>query len=419
MSVTGLKGDLSMVGQPLAHSVMLARQPVFDRERRVHAYELLYRSAGADRAVFDDGTHATAHVAITALLDIGLDRIVQGRQACINVTRDLLVSRQALALPPSKVILELLEHETVDSELVDAVREFRARGYRFALDDFSYKPGWEPLVEQASLVKLDVLDLGLERVAEHMQWLQRYDVSILAEKVETEAEFEALRTLGCDFFQGYFFARPNIVRGSRLPSNKLAALRLLALLRDPATDLDQVADLVAQDPSLSYRLIRLVNSAAMGLANRVTSVPRAVAYLGLDAVRRWVSLTTIIGMSDKSEELIRLTLIRARMTELLAARLPRCDPDIGFTVGLFSTLDAFMEQPMEEVLGQLRLTPETNAALLDQSGRHGEVLRAVKAYEQGDWESACARAQPLTQGDLGGIYTEAVRWAHAAVFEGI
>jgi len=398
---------------------MVARQPIFDRSRNVQAYELLFRSSDTDKANVSDGNQATAHVVITALMDIGLHRLVQERQACINMTRDLLVSRAALALPADKVILEILEDVEVDAELVAAVHDMAARGYRFALDDFSYDPRWEPLVEAARFIKLDVQDLSLEQVEEHIERLHNYNVQIVAEKVETEAQYQALRAMGCDFFQGYFFARPSVVRGARLPSNKLAALRLLAALRDPNTDLAQVSELVAQDPSLSYRLIRFINSAAIGLATRVTSVKRAVTYLGLDAVRRWVSLTTIMRTRDKSEELIRVTLIRARMTELLCARLPRCDADVGFTVGLFSTLDAFMEQPMEDVIRQLRLSPEINSALLHCKGRHGKALLAVIAYERGDWDEACTHAPGVSQGVLGGLYAAAVRWAHGAVFESL
>lgn len=419
MSILRFGRDATAVDRPPAYGVMVARQPIFDRSRNVQAYELLYRSGSLHQANVSDGNQATANVVITSLLDIGLKRLVQERQACINMTRDLLVSRAALALPADKVILEVLEDVEVDAELIAAVRDFSDRGYRFALDDFSYDPSWEPLVEMARFVKLDVQELSLDQVEAHIERLHNYDVQIVAEKVETEAQYQALRAMGCDFFQGYFFARPNVVHGSRLPSNKLAALRLLAVLRNSNTDLEQVAELVSQDPSLSYRLIRFINSAAIGLATRVTSVRRAVAYLGLDAVRRWVSLTTIMRTRDKSEELIRVTLIRARMMELLCARLPRCDADTGFTVGLFSTLDVFMEQSMDEVVQQLRLTPEINSALLHCKGRHGKALLAVLAYERGDWEDACTHAEAVSQGVLGGIYAAAVRWAHGAVFESL
>lgn len=395
---------------------MVARQPIFDRSRNVAAYELLYRADSLEHANVRDGDQATAHVVITSLLDIGLQNLVQNRAAFINVTRDLLVGGGLLALPADKVVLEIVESTQVDDDLVHAVHDLATQGYRFALDDFSYQPHWQPLIELAQVVKLDVMALSPAQIEEHVAMLRRYDLKILAEKVETDEQYEFLNDLGCDYFQGYFFARPNIVVGSRLPSNKLAALRLLALVQDPETSVAEVTELVAQDPSLSYRLIRFVNSAAVGLPATVTSVQRAVAYLGLEAIRRWVSLTTIATVPDKNAELIRMTLIRARMAEQLSELTPRCDGDIGFTVGLFSTLDALMDQPMEDILPQLRLTDELNDALLNREGPHGDVLNAVLAYERGAWQEASALAENASEAQLSQLYMKAVQWTHEAVF---
>ena len=399
-----------------ASNVMVARQPIFDRSRNVAAYELLYRADHGEHANVVNGDQATAHVVVTSLLDIGLQHLVQNRAAFINATRELLVSDGALALPPERVVLEIVEDTRVDDELLQAVQRLAMQGYRFALDDFSYQPHWQPLIELAQVVKLDVLALSPGQLEEHVALLRRYDLKILAEKVETDEQFEFLNDLGCDYFQGYFFARPNIVVGSRLPGNKLAALRLLALVQDPETSVAEVTELIAQDPSLSYRLVRFVNSAAVGLPATVTSVQRAVAYLGMDAIRRWVSLTTIANIQDKNAELIRMTLIRARMAELLSDGTPRCSPDVGFTVGLFSTLDALMDQPLREILPQLRLTEELNSALMHGEGPHGQVLEAVRAYERGAWQQAASLAGNVSRTQLADLYMKALQWTQDAVF---
>ncbi len=406
---------------PVATHVMVARQPIFDRQRRVHGYELLYRGDphGGDQlneAVIADGDEATAHVVTAALMDIGLDRIVQRDPAYINVTRDFIVSRAALALPPERVVLEILEDVKVDATLIDAARELALMGYRLALDDFVLAPCWEPLLEIASVVKLDVLALGPDEVARHVAALSPYGVRLLAEKVESLSDFDALHAAGCDYFQGYFFARPNLVSGSRPPGNRLATLRLLSRLQDPAISIEQITDLVSQDPALSYRLMRFINSAAVSLPRRVTSIHRAVVLIGLEAVKRWVSLAALSRVEDKHAELLQLTLTRARMMELVCALDPRNDPSAGFTVGLFSTLDAFMDQPLARVLAQLPLAQEVTSALLRGEGSYGRALLTVLAYERGQWDRACRAAESIAADDLASHYTEAVQWARTATY---
>ncbi len=402
--------------QSPASTVMVARQPIFDRAHSLHGYELLYRGDELDHAEVHDGEYATAHVVTAALMDIGLDRLVAQDTAYINVTHDFLVSGAALTLPPERVVLEILEDVVVDDALVRSVRELALMGYRLALDDFVLAPRWQPLIEWTTIIKLDVLALGSEEVARHVEHLAPLGVKLLAEKVETHGQYKALLELGCDYFQGYFFARPNIITGSRLPANRLATLRLLSTLHDPSTTIEQVTDLVAQDPGLSYRLMRFINSAAVGLPKRVTSVHRAVVYIGLDAVKRWVSLTAIARADDKHAELLLLTLTRARMTEQLCALLPDHDAGTAFTIGLFSTLDAFMDQPLADVLGQLPLSAEATAALLRGEGRYGRALRCVIAYERGQWESAREAASDLPLERLAALYPDAVQWAHGALF---
>ncbi|TVS08651.1 MAG: EAL domain-containing protein [Gammaproteobacteria bacterium] len=402
--------------QTPAATVMVARQPIFDRARRLHGYELLYRGGQLDHADITNGDHATAHVVTAALMDIGLDRIVARETAYINVTHDFLVSGAALNLPPERVVLEILEDVVVDDALVKSVRQLALMGYRLALDDFVLAPSRQPLLEWATVIKLDVLALSSSELASHVQQLAPLGVKLLAEKVETDAQYEALLDLGCDYFQGYFFARPNIVTGSRLPANRLATLRLLSTVHDPATTIEQVTELVAQDPALSYRLMRFINSAAVGLPKRVTSIHRAVLYIGLDAVKRWVSLTALAQTDHKHAELLVLTLTRARMMEQLSALLPENDAGTAFTVGLFSTLDAFMDQPLAKVVKQLPLGSEVTAALLRGEGRYGRVLRCVIDYEVGRWATACNAASDLFPERLASLYPDAVEWARGAMF---
>ena len=404
---------------PAGAPVLVARQPILDRDRALHGYELLYRDADPEHArVGDgdgDGDRATAHVVITAFLDIGLTQLAEYGSIYINVTRDFLLSGAALALPRQRVVLELLEDMPVDAELVAAASELVRLGYRLALDDFVYAPRWEPLIALAEVVKLDVRALGMARTREHIALLERHDVTLLAEKVETEAEHQALHAMGVELFQGYFFAKPRLVQGARLPENTVATLRLLAVLQDPSTDLDQVTELVTQDPALSYRLMRFINSAAVALPIQVASVHRAVVCIGLDAVKRWVTLSAVMTIGRRHEALILLALVRARMMEELCRLSPECEPGVGFTLGLFSTLDAFLDHPLVDVLDSLALADELKSALLHGQGPYGALLKAVRGYERGDWAIACAHARNVSPATLGECYARAVTWARSAV----
>jgi len=395
-------------------TALVARQPIFDRERNVHAYELLYRSAGQDFADVRDGEHATATVLTSSFLDIGLDRLVENHVAFINVTRPFLLSGAALALPKQRVVLEILEDVEVDEALVAAVRELVGQGYRFALDDFCFDERWRELLELAHVVKVDVMALGLEGARSHVELLAPFGVELLAEKVESAAEYEALREMGFHYFQGYFFAKPNIVSGARVPESKLAVLRLLVALQDQERDVDEVAALVAQDPSLSYRLLRFINSAFVGLPTRVTTIQRAVVFVGLATIRRWVMLMAVAGHDDKPTELTRTAVLRARMAERISAQSGCVDPDMGFTVGLFSCLDAFMDRPLDELLADLPLAPEVPQALLEHAGQAGAVVECVLAWERGAWHAAAEHGLGLEPRALAAIYAEAVEYADAA-----
>ncbi|MFT5172969.1 MAG: EAL and modified HD-GYP domain-containing signal transduction protein [Gammaproteobacteria bacterium] len=400
--------------RPPSVEALVARQPIFDRSKKLYAYELLYRCKSMHEAGVEDGDQATAHVVTSSFLDIGLDRVIGASPAFINATYNFLVSRAALALPPEKIVLEILEDVVVDDALVEAVAEYVAAGYRIALDDFEFSEVWRPLLHLAHIVKLDVMALDIETLREHVALLAEFNVELLAEKVESESEFHALADLGFDYFQGYFFAKPTIVSAQRLSANKLAALNLLAKLQDPNADIDEIAALVAMDPALSYRLLRFMNSASLGLPETVLTIQRVVVYLGLVAVKRWVTLIVLASVGDKPSELTGTVLVRARMTELLCISSAHSSPDSAFTVGLFSALDAFMDRPLPELLMELPLSRAVHKALLEGSGPEGEALQCVLAYEKGQWERAEFYSDGLALEELAELYAQSVQWADEA-----
>lgn len=392
--------------------VYIGRQPIFDRHLSVYAYELLYRpgetTGSGDQGVEFDGESATATVLVNALLEIGLDRLVGDRLAFVNMTRGFLLRSDGLPLPPKRVTLEILEDVEVDDTLVEAVRQLSEQGFEIALDDFVLTPQVMPLVELADLIKIDYMHTDRSRLPAQLAFLRRFNVRLLAEKVETQEEYEQCRQLGFDYFQGYFLCRPNLVNTQRLPDNHLATMRLLAELQSPDTNLQRLEQLVTQNVGLSYKLLRYVNSASLGIRRRVTAIHDAIVLLGLATIRSLTTLMTLSAVENKPSELIRISMVRARTAEQLAPKLG-IEPSMLFTVGLFSVLDALMDAPFDQLLDPLPLHDDVKDALLSGSGPAGAVLQGIIEYEQG----LDPRQLPLEipQDTLAEAYVEAIAWA--------
>lgn len=389
----------------------VGRQPIFKHNLDIHAYELLFRSSETNNKVSpSDGDQATAEVILNTFTDIGFERMAGPYAVYINCPRSFLLGEQLLVLPSERTVLEILEDVVVDDTLVTAVKALIARGYVFALDDFVYSPEWEPLIGLATVVKLDVGALERHQLEEHVRLLRPREVKLLAEKVETQEEFETFRALGFDYFQGYFLARPALVKGKRLSSNKLAILRLFAQLQAPDVDVDQLDRIVSQDVALSHKLLRYLNSAFFSLSRKLDSIRQAVVYLGVNPLKRWLLLIAMVANRDKPEELMRIALVRARMCERLCELAGRPGRETYFTAGLFSALEALMDKPMGEILeDHLPLSGELSAALLAHQGPLGEALQCALAYEVCRWPELGFPG--LTTAEIRDAYTEAVDWS--------
>lgn len=389
---------------------LVGRQPIFKRNLDVHAYELLFRAAETNNeARRFDGNQATAEVILNTFMEIGIERVAGPHVVYINCTRSFLLEDKLLALPSDRTVLEILEDVVVDDRLVTAVEALVSRGYVFALDDFVYSPEWESLIGLAAVVKIDVSALDRRQIEEHLRLLRPRGVKLLAEKVETQAEFAAFSNMGFDYFQGYFLSRPVIVKRKRLPSNKLAILRLLAQLQAPDVDLDELTSILSQDVALSHNLLRYLNSAFFSLHKKLDSIHQAVVYLGVKHLRRWLLVIAMAANRDKPEELMRIALVRARMCELLCELSGRPHRETYFTAGLLSVLEALLDKPMSELLEEVPLSEELSAALLAHQGPLGEALRCSLAYEVCNWPELVF--PPLTNVELRDAYTQAVDWS--------
>jgi EAL and modified HD-GYP domain-containing signal transduction protein len=387
----------------------VGRQAIYDRKLAVKAYELLYRSGPAGPASFLDGTAATADVLATSLVDIGLDKLADNKQVYINVNREFLLGPDSLPVAPQQVMLEILEDVTVDDALVDAVAKLSAEGFSFALDDFVGGSQWEALMPYVSVIKIDVRALTLTEIERELTRLASFKVRLLAEKVETQDEFEALSEMGFELFQGFFLSRPVVVEGQRLPATKRSLIELLAAVRDPKVDTGTLVRLIERDVGLSVRLMRLLNSAQFLLPQEVTSVGRAVVLLGLDGVKRWASLICLAGGDILSPELMRLSLVRAKMCELLFDSIRPADASAGFTMGLFSNLDCLMQATLEDALSEIPLKEEVRDALLHNVGPFYPILACVLACER--YEPERLSLVKLDAGRIQTAFGAANRWS--------
>jgi EAL and modified HD-GYP domain-containing signal transduction protein len=396
---------------PATLPAFVGRQPIFDGRMGLVGYELLFREDESNVAPpCVDGDSWTAQVVLNTFLDIGLDKVVGGHVAFINATRAFLLERLALHLPPHRVVIEVLEHVAPDAEVLEAIHELRGRGYVVALDDFVLGSPAMAMVPLAGIIKVDISQVDQATLRDYPRQLAGRGVRLLAERVETPDQFTACAAMGFEWFQGFFLARPSLVRGvrRRRTPHELSALRLLALLERTDSNLDEVLEALSRDPALSYRLLLVINSAAFGLRRRVESLRQALVMLGLRRVHGWVTLMLLGGLSDRPPELLATALLRARMCELLGERL---DPGRGpsyFTTGLLSLLDVMLDAPWAEITPHLPLSAEVLAATTAREGRIGDLLTAVVHYERCEWPRV--HAPGLRAADFRQAYLAAIEW---------
>ncbi|MEM7308776.1 MAG: HDOD domain-containing protein [Planctomycetota bacterium] len=389
----------------------VGRQPIYGRNLDVYAYELLFRSGDLDYADFAEGDRATSLVILNAFTEIGLDRVVGERMAFLNLTRGFIVGEYPLPVPHERVVLEVLEDVQPDAAVIRGLRRLKQAGYLIALDDYASTGHHRPLLSLADIVKVDCLSLDPDQIRVQVESLARYDAKLLAEKIETQEQFNACRELGFDYFQGFFLSRPNVIHERGVRTNRINLLRLLADLQDPGCDFDTVHEIVAQDVALSYKLLRHINSAAFGLPRRIESVRETLVYLGFRQVKNLASLFLMASVDDKPHDLVVTSMLRGKMCELMAVAHGRVDPHRAFTVGLFSVLDALMDCPMDSALRGLPFADELREALLERRGDLGEVLSSTLAYERGDWDRVLCL--DLTRGQIKAAFLGAVEWVDA------
>ncbi len=393
----------------------IARQPIFDVEQKVYAYELLFRSGLDNYFDCDDIDHASTSVIADSFLLFGIDEMTGGRRAFLNCTRKVLVEDLATSLPKQHAVIEVLETVEPDEEVIAACKRLKDMGYILALDDFVYHQKFEPLLDLADIVKVDFLLSGPGERQRMSTLLRRRGIRMLAEKVETQEDFEQAVAMGYELFQGYFFSKPIILSRRDIPTNKLQYLRVLKEIHSPEIDFQRMAQIVQSEIALSYKLLKLINSAAFALRHKVSNILQALSLLGEREVRTWVSLLAISAMADdKPAELVVNSLIRARFcdqaAELIGEESQRSEL---FLMGLFSQLDAILDRPLPELLDEIQVAPQIRQALLGEEGVLNQFLQVTIALERGYWDRLHTLAAQLNLNELAlsETYLDAVRWA--------
>ncbi|MCS4504467.1 HDOD domain-containing protein [Arhodomonas aquaeolei] len=393
-----------------ATQVLMARQPIFDTGVNVVAYELLYRSPdGRGPGGLVDGDRATSEVLISRYTSLHWSGGSSVVPAFVNLPQDMLEAESLPAVPPAELVIEVLEDASPTPALITALERYRETGYRIALDDFAHAGHLEPLIALADVVKLDVQALGERGLAEQVRLLAPHNVTLLAEKVETREEFEHCRTLGCTLFQGYFLRRPELLTGRVPESNRIVLLQLLAAFADPDVSTRQLIELIERDPPLTYRLLRVLNSCALGVRHPVSSLKEALVLLGRREVHKWVALLVLGARDGTPTELVRQALTVSRMSELLAGRSGRADPDRAFFAGLLRHMDALLDIPRETLLAEIDIGTEIREALEGGHNDVGDVLGKVCLFVDGRWTELPRGDDPAM---LQGCYADSLDWTN-------
>lgn len=388
--------------------IIIGRQQIFDQQLNIYAYELLFRGNDFDLNYKDSATQATNQVITDTILELGINTIVGPHKAFINFTTQNILEKTPLFLPKDRIVIEVLENVEIDSRIIANLKELSKRGYIIALDDFVFSDDWMPLVEFANIIKLDILEMGESKTRELIKKLKSYNVQLLAEKVETYAEYQYLLELGCNYFQGFFFNKPNIVSGKRLSVNQTAAIQLLNTVNDPDVEFEDLTKIISLDVGLSYKLLHYINSAFFALPNKVSSINHAISYLGLKEVKRWINILTLASLSNKPEAVMQNALVRGKMCEELAS-LSGDKSGNFFLIGILSNLDSLLDIPLNEALSHLPLADDIVAAILDKQGLGGDALRCVISYEH--WNISSISFKNIDQSIIGDAYIKSISWA--------
>ena len=364
--------------------ILLARQPIYNANKEVVGYELLFRENTdiPTTGVFD-GNRATSRVLLSLFTESDITTITHGLPAYINFTAELL--HNPPIFEPDTMVIEVLEDICITEKVIASLKKLKEKGFTLALDDFVMDEKYSPILELVDIIKLELPEMDDAALTQTISSLKKYNAKILAEKIETPEMFNRCKELGCDMFQGYFLSKPEIIKGKKIAASKMAVLNLISEIQAPEIDMDGLTKIISRDPALSFKLLKLINSAAFKRSNTIDSIHRAVTLLGIDKIKSWASLLALSKLDDKPESLHYTALVRALLCEKLAEYIQIDAKDRFYTVGLLSCLDAFFDQQLNDVVKNISLDNAINEALLSFKGPAGLALHTCLNFEKSQW----------------------------------
>jgi len=403
-----------------SYNRFLARQPILTPDRQLFVYEILSRYGPENYCRPKAGSPLSVN-AMDELFLMGIRTMTDGLPAFVNCTREFLLQDFLTLMPRELVVGEILETVPPDEEVLRACLRMKQLGYRLALDDYCDLPEMQPLLEFADFVKIDVLLMSEAEQRIVIDRCRSRKIPTIAEKVETDQQFQSCRALGYDYFQGYFFCRPQIVGRRSVPANKAVYLELLQAANDPVFNLHRISMTFKRDVSLSYRLLRYLNSAAFSFRSEIHSIPHALSLLGERAMRKWISLVSVAALGDEvADSLLRLPLLRAMFCELIGQKIGMLrETNDLFLLGLLSVMDALLNVPMAVVLQDIKVDEDIAKALQGLDSRYRPVFEVVLDYESGTWgqlAESCRRIG-LHENFLPDLYLRSVSWVSEVLAE--
>lgn len=397
--------------------IFIARQPIYDSKKDVYGYELLFRTGLDNFFNFHDVNMAAARVIGDSSITFGIESLTQGKRAFINLTKEALINDYPSLLPKDLVVLEILESVEPDEEVVQACMKLKRRGYLLALDDFVYREHFTPLLKFIDIIKIDFLSTTPDERKMMHDRLAPMGKRFLAEKLETQEEYDEAKALGYEYFQGFFFSRPVVLSRRNMSGNRQTIFKILREIHTPGMDYRNLEDTIKQDLTLSYKLLRYINSAFFGLQTEVHSIKHALVLMGESEIKKWATLVSLATMGEeKPQELMISASVRGKACEILANKLGMENQASDyFMMGLFSLIDAILDRSLAEVLKDLPLTRDIKSALCRISrSRYRQVLEVVVSYEQGDWDELAKWVEKLgiEEEIVPKIFLESVAWAN-------
>lgn len=368
--------------------IIIGRQPILDKNSTIIGYELLFRSHTVQISDIEDDRYATSKVVTDALNVIGLDDLIGNKTAFINVDKEFLLNPALEAIPADRFIFEILEHVVIDEEIVERMQSLHELGYLFALDDFDFSinqlKNFQDILPYISIVKIDLsLSSDIQILDKKVDFFKEKKIALLAEKVETKMEHERFLNMGFEYFQGYFFAKPDIIEGKKINPSKLALIQIIKHIIANESPKTIEAELI-RSPEISINLLRYLNSASFGIKREISSIKQAISLLGMRPLLKW--LTLMLYAADEktphAQALLEQVLLRAELMQLLSQT--QNDPSVkdkAYFTGLISMLDAVLHKDIKEILDEMSFEEEIQEAILHQSNLLGKLLKLSTCLE--------------------------------------